>query len=81
MVTEKSGATRAAFQASARSKGATELMVPTDFVHVEKLPLLGSGKIDNVAIGKVALERTSPSPEVVEAVESRMTTGVRRTSG
>jgi acyl-[acyl-carrier-protein]-phospholipid O-acyltransferase/long-chain-fatty-acid--[acyl-carrier-protein] ligase len=69
MVTEKSGATRAAFQASARSKGATELMVPTDFVHVEKLPLLGSGKIDNVAIGKVALERTSPSPEVVEAVE------------
>jgi acyl-[acyl-carrier-protein]-phospholipid O-acyltransferase/long-chain-fatty-acid--[acyl-carrier-protein] ligase len=69
MVTEKSGATRAAFQAYARSQGATELMVPTNFLHVEKLPVLGSGKIDNVALVKLAIERTSPSPEVVEPAE------------
>jgi acyl-[acyl-carrier-protein]-phospholipid O-acyltransferase/long-chain-fatty-acid--[acyl-carrier-protein] ligase len=69
MVTEKPGATRAAFQAYARSQGATELMVPTDFVHVEKLPVLGSGKIDNVAVGKLALERASQAQEVAEPAE------------
>jgi acyl-[acyl-carrier-protein]-phospholipid O-acyltransferase/long-chain-fatty-acid--[acyl-carrier-protein] ligase len=57
LVTTRADANRAAFLAFARSKGATELMIPADFVIVEKMPLLGSGKTDNVAVAKLVGER------------------------
>jgi acyl-[acyl-carrier-protein]-phospholipid O-acyltransferase/long-chain-fatty-acid--[acyl-carrier-protein] ligase len=50
LVTQKQGATRAEFQAFAKSKGSADLMIPTDLIVVDKLPLLGSGKIDYVAV-------------------------------
>ena len=46
LVTDKHSATRADFQAYARSKHASELMFPSEVIIVDKLPLLGSGKPD-----------------------------------
>ena len=57
LVTTQKNATRAAFQAFAKSKGASDLMVPAEIVVLEKLPILGSGKIDNVALTKLVRER------------------------
>src|SRR5262245_36588009 len=57
LVTNKEGATRNEFQTFARSRGATELMMPAEVVSVEKLPVLGTGKIDNVAVTKLIKER------------------------
>jgi acyl-[acyl-carrier-protein]-phospholipid O-acyltransferase/long-chain-fatty-acid--[acyl-carrier-protein] ligase len=56
LVTQQQGADRASFQAHARGKGATELMVPGEILVVEKMPLLGSGKIDYVSVTKLARE-------------------------
>jgi acyl-[acyl-carrier-protein]-phospholipid O-acyltransferase/long-chain-fatty-acid--[acyl-carrier-protein] ligase len=50
MVTDKSGATRSEFMVYARSRHASELMLPADVVVLDKLPMLGSGKVDQLAI-------------------------------
>ena len=57
LVTQKKDPTRSAFQAFARSKGATEIMVPAEIVYLEKMPVLGTGKIDNMAVTKLVKER------------------------
>jgi acyl-[acyl-carrier-protein]-phospholipid O-acyltransferase/long-chain-fatty-acid--[acyl-carrier-protein] ligase len=49
-------------QAFARSRGATELMVPAEIIVIEKLPLLGTGKIDNMAVTKQIKERFAAVP-------------------
>jgi acyl-[acyl-carrier-protein]-phospholipid O-acyltransferase/long-chain-fatty-acid--[acyl-carrier-protein] ligase len=59
MVTQKKGALRSEFQAFARSRGASELMTPAEVVHLEKIPLLGSGKVDNVAVTKIVRDMTA----------------------
>src|SRR6202035_4457706 len=59
LVTDKHGATRADSQAYARSKHASELMLPAEVVVLDKLPLLGSGKVDHLALQKFALERAA----------------------
>ncbi len=41
----------------ARSRGASEMMVPSEVLIVEKLPLLGSGKIDYAALQELVKER------------------------
>ena len=46
LVTQKKGATRADFQAFAKTKGASDLMVPAEVVVVDKVPVLGTGKLD-----------------------------------
>jgi len=53
LVTDKHGATRADFQAYARSQHASELMSPAQVIIVDKLPLLGSGKPDLQALQKL----------------------------
>ncbi len=60
LVTEKADATRAAFQAEARARGLSELAVPAEIVTVEKLPQLGSGKVDFAAVTRLAAERVRP---------------------
>ena len=47
LVTQQKDATRGEFQifAFAKSKGASDLMVPAEVMIVEALPLLGSGKL------------------------------------
>jgi len=68
LVTNKAGATRNEFQTFARSRGATELMMPAEVVTVEKLPVLGTGKIDNVAVTKLIKERFAAAPASPAAV-------------
>jgi acyl-[acyl-carrier-protein]-phospholipid O-acyltransferase / long-chain-fatty-acid--[acyl-carrier-protein] ligase len=63
LVTEQKSATRAAFQAHARSKGASDLMVPNDVIIVDKLPLLGSGKPDLPAVARLVAARESTAAE------------------
>src|SRR5262249_29500339 len=57
LVTTKPDPKRAGLLAFARSRGASELMVPTEVVILEKLPLLGSGKVDNIALTNFVRER------------------------
>jgi acyl-[acyl-carrier-protein]-phospholipid O-acyltransferase / long-chain-fatty-acid--[acyl-carrier-protein] ligase len=59
LVTQKPGATRGEFHAFARSRGASDLMVPAEVVVLDKLPLLGTGKVDNLAVTKLAKERAA----------------------
>ena len=59
LVTEKEGATRAAFQAHARARGASDLMAPAEVMVVDKLPLLGSGKADLVSAARLVAGRQS----------------------
>jgi acyl-[acyl-carrier-protein]-phospholipid O-acyltransferase/long-chain-fatty-acid--[acyl-carrier-protein] ligase len=67
MLTQKKDATRSEFSAFARSRGASELMTPAEIVVMEKLPLLGTGKIDLVAVAKLVKELAAakPAPAVV----------------
>ena len=64
LVTQREGAARGDFVAYARSKGISELMFPAEVVVLERLPLLGSGKIDFAAVAKFARERDASSVSV-----------------
>ena len=67
LVTTRAGATRADFQAFAKSKGAAELMTPSEVIVVEKLPVLGSGKVDYVGVTRLVRERAAaPQPLAAE---------------
>ena len=57
LLTEKRDADRKAFMAHAKSKGAADLMIPAEVMVVEKIPLLGSGKVDFGAAKTLAEER------------------------
>jgi acyl-[acyl-carrier-protein]-phospholipid O-acyltransferase/long-chain-fatty-acid--[acyl-carrier-protein] ligase len=59
LVTQQKDATRAQFQQFARAKHASELMVPSEVWVLDKLPLLGSGKVDMVAVAKHVHERVT----------------------
>jgi acyl-[acyl-carrier-protein]-phospholipid O-acyltransferase/long-chain-fatty-acid--[acyl-carrier-protein] ligase len=59
LVTDKHSATRADFQAYARSKHASELMFPSEVMVLDKLPLLGSGKPDLQTIQKLVREQAA----------------------
>ena len=43
----------------ARSRGASELMVPAEVVVMEKMPVLGTGKVDHLTVSKLARERAA----------------------
>jgi acyl-[acyl-carrier-protein]-phospholipid O-acyltransferase / long-chain-fatty-acid--[acyl-carrier-protein] ligase len=57
LVADSAAATRAAFHAHARAKGVSELMVPADFVILDRLPVLGTGKLDLVSIAGLIGQR------------------------
>jgi acyl-[acyl-carrier-protein]-phospholipid O-acyltransferase/long-chain-fatty-acid--[acyl-carrier-protein] ligase len=67
MVTQKKNPTRSEFQAFARSRGATEIMVPAEIIYMEKMPVLGTGKIDNMAVTKLVKERFAAAPAAAAA--------------
>ncbi len=54
LISDHAGAARDALLAFAGTRGIPELMIPRTIVHMEKLPLLGTGKIDYRAAGDVA---------------------------
>ena len=57
LVTTKKEASRSEFIAFVRAKGASEMMIPGEIVVLDKLPLLGSGKVDHIALTKLVRER------------------------
>ena len=57
LVTTKNDPKRSDFLTFARARGASEMMVPTEVLILERLPVLGSGKIDNLALTKFVRER------------------------
>jgi acyl-[acyl-carrier-protein]-phospholipid O-acyltransferase/long-chain-fatty-acid--[acyl-carrier-protein] ligase len=66
MVTDKKGATRSDFMVFARSKHASELMLPAEVIVLEKLPMLGSGKVDNLAVAKFVQEQAAAKAAAAE---------------
>jgi acyl-[acyl-carrier-protein]-phospholipid O-acyltransferase/long-chain-fatty-acid--[acyl-carrier-protein] ligase len=68
MLTQQKGATRSEFQQFVRSKGGTELMVPAEVVFMEKMPMLGSGKIDNMTVTRLVKEMAAAKPAPQPAV-------------
>jgi acyl-[acyl-carrier-protein]-phospholipid O-acyltransferase/long-chain-fatty-acid--[acyl-carrier-protein] ligase len=66
MVTDKPGATRSEFMTYARSKHASELMLPAEVIVLDKLPMLGSGKVDNLAITKFVREQAAAKAAAAE---------------
>jgi acyl-[acyl-carrier-protein]-phospholipid O-acyltransferase / long-chain-fatty-acid--[acyl-carrier-protein] ligase len=56
LATQRKDATRADFQAYAKAHGASDLMVPSEILVVEKVPVLGSGKLDYVAVAVLVKE-------------------------
>ena len=66
MVTDKHGATRSDFMAYARTRHASELMLPSEVIVLDKLPLLGSGKIDQMAVQKFVREQAAAKAAAAE---------------
>ena len=50
---------RKAISEGLKQRGATELMVPKAIIHVDEIPLLGSGKMDYVTLNRMAIDRVS----------------------
>jgi acyl-[acyl-carrier-protein]-phospholipid O-acyltransferase/long-chain-fatty-acid--[acyl-carrier-protein] ligase len=81
LMTQQKDATRSELQQFARSRGGTELMVPAEVVYMEKMPLLGTGKVDNMAVAKLIKERAAaqaaqpPAPEPSPASEPQAAAG------
>ena len=61
LLTQEKEASRAAFQQFAKAKGAADLMIPSEVLVVEALPLLGSGKLDFAGVTKLAEARCAMS--------------------
>jgi acyl-[acyl-carrier-protein]-phospholipid O-acyltransferase/long-chain-fatty-acid--[acyl-carrier-protein] ligase len=59
LVTTEPLADRAALQARAKAKGVPELWLPRSILAVDKMPLLGTGKIDYPAVTRLVEERTA----------------------
>ena len=56
LVTDAQDATRADFLAYAKARNAMDLMVPAEVRVVDKVPVLGSGKVDFVGVTKLVRE-------------------------
>jgi acyl-[acyl-carrier-protein]-phospholipid O-acyltransferase / long-chain-fatty-acid--[acyl-carrier-protein] ligase len=65
LLTQQKGAIRADFQAFAKSKHASDLMIPAEVWVLDKLPVLGTGKVDMVAVGKFVEERLAAKPDTM----------------
>jgi acyl-[acyl-carrier-protein]-phospholipid O-acyltransferase/long-chain-fatty-acid--[acyl-carrier-protein] ligase len=59
LVSEKQGAKRADLQAFAKSKGASDLMIPSDILVVDNMPVLGTGKLDYVGVTNLVREQVA----------------------
>jgi len=66
MVTDKHGATRSEFMAYARSQHASELMLPADVIVLDKMPMLGSGKVDQLVIDKFVRDQAAAKAAAAE---------------
>jgi acyl-[acyl-carrier-protein]-phospholipid O-acyltransferase / long-chain-fatty-acid--[acyl-carrier-protein] ligase len=62
LVTQQKDATRSDFQALAKARHASDLMIPAEVWVQEKLPVLGTGKVDMVSLTKLVQERSAAKP-------------------
>jgi acyl-[acyl-carrier-protein]-phospholipid O-acyltransferase/long-chain-fatty-acid--[acyl-carrier-protein] ligase len=53
LVTNREGANRIDLGTYVRKRGASELMVPSEVIVASELPLLGSGKVDHLAVARM----------------------------
>jgi acyl-[acyl-carrier-protein]-phospholipid O-acyltransferase/long-chain-fatty-acid--[acyl-carrier-protein] ligase len=67
LATQKKDATRAELIAFAKQQHAADLMIPSEVMIFEKLPLLGSGKVDLMSLAKLVDERLAAKPEPARA--------------
>jgi acyl-[acyl-carrier-protein]-phospholipid O-acyltransferase/long-chain-fatty-acid--[acyl-carrier-protein] ligase len=65
LLTQQKGATRSDFQSFARAKHASDLMIPAEVWVLDKLPVLGTGKVDMMAVGKLVEERLAAKPDTM----------------
>ena len=56
LVTQQKDATRSQFIAFARERHASELMIPAEIMILDKMPMLGSGKVDMMSLNKLVQE-------------------------
>jgi acyl-[acyl-carrier-protein]-phospholipid O-acyltransferase/long-chain-fatty-acid--[acyl-carrier-protein] ligase len=56
LFTNQAGAESSAFVAWCKANGVQDIAVPKRIVYVEEIPLLGTGKTDYVALGRMAAE-------------------------
>jgi acyl-[acyl-carrier-protein]-phospholipid O-acyltransferase / long-chain-fatty-acid--[acyl-carrier-protein] ligase len=61
LITDQAGAARAPLASAARAAGLPEIFIPRAIVPVAKVPILGTGKIDYVSAGKLALDLAAAS--------------------
>lgn len=59
LVSDRANAARDALLAHAKAEGVADLMVPKAVVVIDVMPILGTGKIDHVAVKALALDRTA----------------------
>jgi acyl-[acyl-carrier-protein]-phospholipid O-acyltransferase/long-chain-fatty-acid--[acyl-carrier-protein] ligase len=64
LVTQQKDATRSQFIAFARERGASELMIPAEVMVLDKMPLLGTGKVDQVSVVKLVQEHVAAKAAV-----------------
>ncbi|MFN3351791.1 AMP-binding enzyme, partial [Pseudorhodoplanes sp.] len=63
LYTNKAGANRSDFIAFARARHVSELMIPAEVIVMEKLPMLGSGKVDLLTLAKTAKEERAQAAD------------------
>jgi acyl-[acyl-carrier-protein]-phospholipid O-acyltransferase/long-chain-fatty-acid--[acyl-carrier-protein] ligase len=56
LITDQADASRGPLAAAAREAGLPEIFIPRAIAPVAKVPILGTGKIDYVSVGKMAVE-------------------------
>jgi acyl-[acyl-carrier-protein]-phospholipid O-acyltransferase/long-chain-fatty-acid--[acyl-carrier-protein] ligase len=65
LVTQQKGATRTDFMSFAKAKHASDLMIPSEVWVLDKLPLLGTGKVDMAGVASLVQERLAAKPETM----------------
>jgi acyl-[acyl-carrier-protein]-phospholipid O-acyltransferase/long-chain-fatty-acid--[acyl-carrier-protein] ligase len=67
LATQKKDATRSELMAFAKERHAADLMIPSEVMIFDKLPVLGSGKVDLMALAKLVAERTAAKAQPARA--------------
>ncbi len=65
LVTQQKGAARTDFMSFAKGKHASDLMIPSEVWVLDKLPLLGTGKVDMAGVANLVQERIAAKPEAM----------------
>jgi acyl-[acyl-carrier-protein]-phospholipid O-acyltransferase/long-chain-fatty-acid--[acyl-carrier-protein] ligase len=66
LVTQKRGATRSELVTFAKAQHASDLTIPAEVIVVDKLPLLGSGKVDNIAVARMVRDHMAAKTAAAE---------------